>query len=225
MFLRNTWAWRSEPSSANRSCHHQVRQDAVQLIAEELGCSCSCLQERWDWIKVLPGAAGLTLLEWMWKHHHSPLCSRVNVLLKSFLSVFWKGEKLQFVFRNMKSSHPDNVYVVTMGITQAGLYQSKSLIVPIKGIKCEHVLIHLAVTNVVKGRQRTIYTLWIQPHVAQCVERHSRLEELKYIWMCPALHWQISISLHCACVAKFLCTSAQFVILMKHSTSKCLVRK
>ncbi|XP_075895964.1 kinetochore protein Spc25 [Nelusetta ayraudi] len=43
-----------------------------------------------------------------------------TILGKSQLA---KGEKLQFVFRNINTSHPDNAYVVTMGITEDGSYQ------------------------------------------------------------------------------------------------------
>lgn len=40
---------------------------------------------------------------------------------------FWtfKGEKLQFVFRNINPSDPDSAYVITMGINESGSYQSK----------------------------------------------------------------------------------------------------
>lgn len=59
----------------------------------------------------------------------------VNILHKPLHFFFWKGEKLQFVFRNINTSHPDNAYVVTMGITEDGSYQSKSHIVGVKEIK------------------------------------------------------------------------------------------
>lgn len=36
-----------------------------------------------------------------------------------------KGEKLQFVFRNISPSDQDSAYVVTMGIKEDGSYQSK----------------------------------------------------------------------------------------------------
>ncbi|XP_030614704.1 kinetochore protein Spc25 [Archocentrus centrarchus] len=34
-----------------------------------------------------------------------------------------KGEKLQFVFRNINPSDPDSAYVITMGINESGSYQ------------------------------------------------------------------------------------------------------
>lgn len=36
-----------------------------------------------------------------------------------------KGEKLQFVFRNINPSDQGSAYVVTMGIKEDGSYQSK----------------------------------------------------------------------------------------------------
>lgn len=39
--------------------------------------------------------------------------------------LFRKGEKLQFVFRNINPANQDSAYVVTMGIKEDGSYQSK----------------------------------------------------------------------------------------------------
>lgn len=114
-----------------------------------------------------------------------------------------KGEKLQFVFRNINPSDRDSAYIVTMGIKEDGSYQSKSQITDVRklckansNVFCVMLttfFISLILTNVIKHEQTMNYfcqkILSLLPHIACSIVRHSCLKLLKHAWMWPTLHW------------------------------------
>lgn len=71
----------------------------------------------------------------------------------------FKGEKLQFVFRNINPSDQDSAYIVTMGIKEDGSYQSKSLITEtnVSCVMLTMFFISLILTNVIKHEQTMNY--------------------------------------------------------------------